>query len=218
VTYLGQVYGTNAALERMLPRDRGVIVNVGSALAYRGIPLQTAYCGAKHAIQGFTESLRCELMHRTSHVRITMVQLPGLNTPQFDHCEARMPNEPMPVPPIYQPEVAARAIVWAADHPRRRETWVAATTFGTIIANKVAAGLLDRYLARTNYQAQQRSTPRAPDRPSNLWHPVPGDPGAHGDFDDRAHARSALWWLDVRRGRFASAALAGLGVAALRRR
>jgi hypothetical protein len=125
----------------------------------------------------------------------------------------------MPVPPIYQPEVAARAIVWAADHPRRRETWVAATTFGTLIANKVAAGLLDRYLARTNYQAQQRSTPRAPDRPSNLWHPVPGDPGAHGDFDDRAHARSAQWWLDVRRGRLAAAAAAAsLGVAALRRR
>jgi NAD(P)-dependent dehydrogenase (short-subunit alcohol dehydrogenase family) len=218
VTYLGQVYGTNAALARMVPRDRGVIVNVGSALAYRGIPLQTAYCGAKHAIQGFTESLRCELMHRKSHVRITMVQLPGLNTPQFDHCEAKMPNEPMPVPPIYQPEVAARAIVWAADHPRRRETWVAGTTFGTLIANKVAAGLLDRYLARTNFKAQQRPTPLPARRPSNLWHPVAGDPGAHGDFDDRAHARSAQWWLDVRRGRLLAAAAAGLGFAAFRRR
>ena len=140
VTYLGVVHGTLAALSRMLPRDRGTIVQVGSALAYRGIPLQSAYCGAKHAIRGFTQALRCELLHDGSDVRVTSVHLPGLNTPQFDHCVARMPNHPQPVPPIYEPEVAARAIVWAADHARR-EVWVGGTTVATILANRVAPGL-----------------------------------------------------------------------------
>jgi NAD(P)-dependent dehydrogenase (short-subunit alcohol dehydrogenase family) len=195
VTYLGSVYATKAALDRMLARDRGVIVQVGSALAYRGIPLQSAYCGAKHALQGFVESIRCELLHDRSNVRITSVHLPALNTPQFNWSETRLPNKPQPVPPIYQPEVAARGIVWAADHPQRREHWVGGTTVATILANYVAPGLLDRYLARTKYRAQQRDEPVRPDRPSNLWEPVEGDFGAHGDFGERAHERSYGRWL-----------------------
>src|SRR5437867_4377682 len=148
VTYLGVVHGTMAALRRMLPRDRGSIVQVGSALAYRGIPLQSAYCGAKHAIQGFTESLRCELLHDHSHVRVCMVQLPALNTPQFEWVLSRLPNKPQPVPPIYQPQVAAEAIVWAAHHGRP-EIWVGGTTVATILANEIAPRLLDHYLGRT---------------------------------------------------------------------
>ncbi|HJT37666.1 MAG TPA: SDR family oxidoreductase [Actinomycetota bacterium] len=190
VTYLGVVNGTRAALERMLPRDRGTIVQVGSALAYRGIPLQSAYCGAKHAIQGFTESVRCELMHDRKKVHITMVQLPAMNTPQFNVVKSRLSHKAQPVPPIYQPEVAARAIVWAAEHPRRHESWVGGTTAATIMANDVAPGLLDRYLALTGVKAQQTKQPEDPNRPSNLWEPVPGDRGAHGDFDDRAHRHS----------------------------
>lgn len=155
VTYLGYVFGTRAALHHMLPRDRGTVVQVGSALAYRGIPLQSAYCGAKHAIQGFNESLRCELLHTGSGVRTTMVQLPGLNTPQFDWVLNRMPGRARPVAPVYQPEVAARAIVHAAFHARRREYWVGGSTVATLIANAVAPGVLDRYLARTNVEAQQ---------------------------------------------------------------
>src|SRR2546421_2267405 len=154
VTYLGYVYGTRAALDRMRPRDHGTIVHVGSALAYRGIPLQSAYCGAKHAIQGFHESVRCELLHEHSRVRVTMVQLPAVNTPQFDWVLSRLRRHARPVPPIYQPEVAARAIVYAADHPRRREYWVGASTVGTLVANAIVPGLLDRYLARTGYEGQ----------------------------------------------------------------
>ncbi|MDA8391218.1 MAG: SDR family oxidoreductase [Actinomycetota bacterium] len=191
VTYLGSVYGTMAALKRMLPRDHGAVVQVGSALAYRGIPLQSAYCGSKHALQGFMESLRCELLHDRTRVRVISVHLPGMNTPQFDHCENHLPNRSMPVPPIYQPEVAARSIVWAAQHPRRREVWVGGSTVATILANYVAPGLLDQYLARTNFKAQQRDEPKPADAPSNLFHPVAGDPGAHGSFDDKAHPRSA---------------------------
>lgn len=198
VTYLGYVHGTRAALDRMLPRDRGAIVQVGSALAYRGIPLQAAYCAAKHAIQGLTESIRCELLHERSNVRITMVQLPAVNTPQFDWALSRLPRRPQPVPPIFQPEVAARAIVHAADHPRRREYWVGAITVATLIANKFVPGLLDRYLARTGYRSQQTDEPADP-RPANLWDPADGagepDYGTHGSFDDRSHGRSFQQWL-----------------------
>src|SRR5881227_1663244 len=191
VTYLGVVYGTLAALKRMLPRDRGSIVQVGSALAYRGIPLQAAYCGAKHAIQGFTESLRCELLHDKSNVRITMVQLPALNTPQFGWVKSRLPKQPQPVPPIYQPEVAAEAIVWAA-RQNRREVWVGSSTVGTLIMNNLAPGALDRYLATHGYRAQLTEQPDDPNRPNNLFGPVDNnqDLGAHGRFDDRAKSVS----------------------------
>src|SRR5205807_8884505 len=174
VTYLGYVYGTMSALKRMLPRDRGAIVQVGSALAYRGIPLQSAYCGAKHAIQGFTESVRCELLHDKSNVHVTMVQLPAVNTPQFDWVLSRLRRKAQPVPPIYQPELAARGVVHAADHPRRREYWVGGSTAATLLANAVAPGVLDRYLARTGYRAQQTDQPRDPDQPANLWQPADG--------------------------------------------
>ena len=195
VTYLGVVYGTLTALRRMLPRDRGVIVQVGSALAYRGIPLQAAYCGAKHAIQGFTESLRCELLHDGSRVHVTMVHLPAMNTPQFDWVKSRMPREPQPVPPIYAPEIAADAIVWAASH-RRRELSVGATTTAVIWGNKIASGLLDRYLANTGYDAQQTDQPADPARPDNLWTPVPGDHGAHGRFAARKTNSSPQTWAN----------------------
>jgi hypothetical protein len=205
VTYLGSVYGTLAALQRMLPRDRGVIVQVGSALAYRGIPLQSAYCGAKHAIQGFTASVRCELLHDGSNVRITMVQLPAVNTPQFGWVKSRLPRQAQPVPPISQPEVAARAISWAAYH-RRRELDVGASTVLAIGLDKIIPGLLDHYLARTGYASQQYDGPRDPDQPNDLWEPVPGDHGAHGAFDARAHAHCPQLWLDTHRGAVAAAA------------
>ena len=197
VTYLGYVYGTMAALGKMLPRDHGTIVQVGSALSYRSIPLQSAYCGAKHAVNGFTESVRCELLHDHSKVRITLVQMPAVNTPQFSWVLSRLPRHPQPVPPIYQPEVAARGVVFAADHPERKEHWVGATTVATILAQKFAAPLLDRYLARTGYDSQQTGD-KPPTGKANLWHPVdaaPGeDHGAHGAFDDKAHPRSAQLW------------------------
>jgi NAD(P)-dependent dehydrogenase (short-subunit alcohol dehydrogenase family) len=215
VTYLGYVYGTGVALRRMLPRGHGTIVQVGSALAYRGIPLQSAYCGAKHAIQGFTESVRAELYHRRSRVWLTMVQLPALNTPQFDLVLSKLPKQAQPVPPIYQPEVAARAIVWAATH-RRRQLWVGGSTAATLLANAIAPGVLDRYLGRTGYRSQQTDQPRDPHRPANLWAPVPGDHGAHGRFDDRAHPRSLQLWATTHRGTVAGLAGAGLaGLAAL---
>jgi NAD(P)-dependent dehydrogenase (short-subunit alcohol dehydrogenase family) len=208
VTYLGVVYGTRSALKRMLPRDRGTVVQVGSALAYRGIPLQSAYCGGKHAIEGFTESVRAELLHQKSKVRLTMVQMPALNTPQFTWVLSRLPGSPQPVPPIYQPEVAAKAIAWAATH-RRRQLWVGATTVATILANDVAPGLLDRYLGRTGYKSQQTKQPADPGRPNNLWAPVPGHHGAHGPFDERAHPRSPQLWASTHRG-LVGAAVAGL--------
>jgi NAD(P)-dependent dehydrogenase (short-subunit alcohol dehydrogenase family) len=217
VTYLGVVYGTRAALDRMLPRDHGTIVQVGSALAYRGIPLQSPYCGAKHAIQGFTESVRCELLHERSRVRITMVQLPALNTPQFEVSLSRMPSRAQPVPPIYQPEVAARAIVWAATH-RRRELRVGASTVATLLANAVAPGLLDRYLSRTSYRSQQTGEPAGLDRPANLWEPVPGDRGAHGGFDHRAHGHSPQLWLTTHRRMLAAAGMASAAAVLLGRR
>jgi NAD(P)-dependent dehydrogenase (short-subunit alcohol dehydrogenase family) len=189
VTYLGAVWGTRTALKRMLPRDRGTIVLVGSALAYRGIPLQAPYCGAKHAEKGMFESLRSELRHRGSKVHVTMVQLPGLNTPQFDHCRDKMPNKPQPVAPIYQPEVAADGVHWAAHH-RRAEVFVGGSTVYTIWGNKLAPWLAERYLARTAVKGQQTDQPADDQRTGNLFDVVPGDPGAHGDFDDRSHARS----------------------------
>ena len=197
VTYLGVVYGTMAALRRMLPRDRGAIVQVGSALAYRGIPLQAAYCGAKHAIQGFTESLHCELLHDGSRVRVAMVQLPAMNTPQFDWVKSRLPREPQPVPPIYEPEIAAEAIVWAAS-ARRREISVGMTTVAAIWIDKVASGLLDRYLARTGYDSQQADEAADPNRQDNLWHPLAGDHGAHGRFASRSSDRSPQTWINER--------------------
>ncbi|GAB2969016.1 SDR family oxidoreductase [Nocardioides montaniterrae] len=194
VSYHGFVHGTRAALDRMLPRDRGVIVQVGSALAYRGIPLQSAYCGAKHAIQGFHESLRCELLHDRSGVRTTMVQLPAVNTPQFDWVLSRLPKHPQPVPPIYQPEVIADTIVHAAAHPRRREYVVGGSTVATILGNRLAAGFLDRYLGLTGYASQQTADLPATGRPANLWEPADGpegrDHGTHGSFGDRATPRS----------------------------
>jgi NAD(P)-dependent dehydrogenase (short-subunit alcohol dehydrogenase family) len=199
VTYLGVVYGTLAALKRMLPRDHGAIVQVGSALAYRGIPLQAAYCGAKHAIQGFTESLRCELLHDDSGVHVAMVQLPAMNTPQFDWVKSRLPREPQPVPPIYAPEIAADAIVWAAGH-RRRELSVGGPTVAAIWGNKIASGLLDRYLAKTGFDSQQTEKPADPDRRDNLWAPLPGDHGAHGRFAARTTHHNPQTWANEHLG------------------
>jgi NAD(P)-dependent dehydrogenase (short-subunit alcohol dehydrogenase family) len=216
VTYLGYVWGTMAALRRMLPRDRGVIVQVGSALAYRGIPLQAAYCGAKHAIQGFTESLRCELLHSGSKVRVTMVQLPALNTPQFDWGRNRLSRRPQPIPPLYQPELAAEAIVWSASG-QRREVYVGGPTVATILGDKLASGLGDRYLARTGYDAQQTAEPAREDQPDNLFEPVPGDHGAHGRFDGEAKQCSAQLWATKHRRALVLGALAGLGAMRARR-
>jgi len=213
VTYLGSVWGTMAALRRMRPRDRGTIVQVGSALAYRGIPLQAPYCGAKHALQGFLESLRAELLHEGANVHVTMVQLPALNTPQFTWARSRMPREPQPVPPIYQPEVAAKAIVWASRNPRR-ELMVAWPTVKAILGNAVAPGLADRYLARSGYDAQQRDVPADPNRPDNLFEPVDEDRGAHGPFDDESHDRSIQAALSRHRRSLGLGALAS-AVAAL---
>ena len=189
VTYLGAVHGTMAALRRMRPRDQGTIVQVGSALAYRGIPLQAAYCGAKHAIVGFTESLRCELIHEGSSVRVSMVHLPGLNTPQFDHCRNKLPRKPQPVPPIYQPEVAADAVLLAA-HTGRREIFVGWPTVASIMGNRVSPALMDHYLASRAYDGQLAPDPAPSDGRDNLYEPVPGDPGAHGRFDGEAHGSS----------------------------
>lgn len=199
VTYLGYVYGTMAALKRMLPRNHGTVVQIGSALAYRSIPLQSPYCGAKFAIRGFTDSLRSELIHNGSHVHITMVQLPALNTPQFEWCKTRLPRRPQPVPPIFQPEVAAQAIVWAAHH-RRREIYVGFSSQRAIWANKFIPGLLDRYLAHTGYRGQQGKELVEPDRPDNLWTSVPGNFSAHGRFDKRARPYSVHLWLNLHRG------------------
>lgn len=208
VTYLGYVYGTLAALKHMLPRDRGTIIQVGSALAYRGIPLQAAYCGAKHAIQGFTESLRAELYHDGSQVWITMVQMPALNTPQFNWTRSRMPHKAQPVPPIYQPEVAAEAIVWSASH-HRRELNVGLSTSVVVNGNKFAPGFGDHYLGWIGYESQQRHEARDPHQPDNLFETVPGDYAAHGDFDERATDFSLQLWMNTHR-----AVLMGVGVGA----
>lgn len=222
VTYLGFVYGTLAALKRMLPRDAGAIVQVGSALAYRSIPLQAAYCASKAAIRGFTDSLRCELLHDKSNVHVTMVQMPALNTPQFGWVKSRLPHKAQPVPPIYQPEVAAEAIYWAAHH-KRREVHVGWSTQQAIWGTKFAPGLLDRYLARTGYKGQQTDQPADPHRPNNLWEPVDGDGadhGAHGTFGDRSRTNSPeLWATEHQEWLLAGVGIASIaGIAALRRR
>ena len=212
VTYLGQVYGTMAALKRMLPRDKGHIVLVGSALAYRGIPLQSAYCGSKHAIQGFADSLRAELLHDKTNVKLCMVQMPAMNTPQFEWVKNLLPNKPQPVPPIYQPEVAAEAVYWAAHHDRR-EIFVGGSTDIAILGNKVFPQLGDWYLSRTGFQSQQRmDQPKPADAPDNLYEPLPGDRTAHGPFDDQAKTFSLQLWLSLNRKLLALAAVAAVGV------
>jgi len=216
VTYLGYVWGTLAALRRMKPRDRGVIVQVGSALAYRGIPLQSAYCAAKHAVQGFHDSLLTELIHDGSNVRVVMVQMPALNTPQFRWVKSRLPRKAQPVPPIFQPEVAADAIVWAA-YSGRREVNVGWPTTQAIIGNNFAPGFADHYLAKNGYDAQMIDEPETPGRPDNLWSPLPGDHGAHGVFDDRSTDVSIEMELNKKRGWIAAGAAALLVVSLLAR-
>lgn len=205
VTYLGQVYGTMAALRRMLPRDHGSIVLVGSALAYRGIPLQSAYCGSKHGIEGFYDSLRCELLHDKSNIRTCMVQLPAMNTTQFGWVLNRLPNKPRPMGKIYQPEVAANAILYAAAH-NRRSIWVGASTYKAIIGNKICPSYADHVLARNGYQGQQTKEPVSPDRENNVWDPVPEDRGMHGGFGDEAANRSVTLWAALHRGFITTAA------------
>ena len=214
VNYLGQVYGTLAALKRMLPRDRGSIVLVGSALAYRGIPLQSAYCASKHAVQGFFDSLRTELLHDKSKVKVTMPQLPGMNTPQFDWMRNKMPHKPKPMGTIYQPEVSARAVYYSAYHDIR-EFDVTKSSLMVIIGNKLFPGLADMYLAKTGYKGQLTSE-KAEERPDNLFEPVEGDYGAHGRFDAKAKSESKEVWLGMHREiPIAAAVLAGITAAAL---
>lgn len=212
VTYLGCVYGTMAALKHMKQRDTGTIVQVGSALAYRSIPLQSAYCGAKHAIIGFTDSLRCELIHQRSGIHVTVVDLPAMNTPQFSWCRTKMPNHPQPVPPIFEPEVAARAIYWAAHH-KRREIFVGAPTVAAIYGQDVAPGFADWYLGKGGYKSQQTEEPVSPDRRDNLFEPVPGDYAAHGIFTDKSTNCSVQTWMTLHRTALgiAAAGLAGAG-------
>ena len=214
VTYLGVVHGTLAALRRMRVRNRGSIVQVGSALSYRGIPLQSAYCAAKHAVQGFMDSLRCELLHERSLVRVSSVHLPATNTPQFDWVRSRLHNRAQPVPPVYQPELAADAIHWAA-HNDRREIWVGMPTVAAILGDRVAPAVLDRYLAATAMDSQQTSEPEDPDRPDNLWEPLTGDRGAHGRFDAIAHERSLQLWAATHRGATVGALLAAVAAVAM---
>ena len=215
VTYLGYVYGTMSALKRMLPRDKGTIVQVGSALSYRAIPLQSPYCGAKFAVRGFTDSVRTELVHQGSNVHITMPQLPGLNTPQFDHCRSKMPYHPRPVAPIYQPEMAADVIYWASHH-KRREMYVGTSSVLTILGNKVAPWIADRYLARTAYQGQQTSElVEGSYREGNLFETPSGDHGAHGRFDGQAHVNSPQVWAMKNRAWLALAGVA-VGVSLMR--
>lgn len=213
VTYLGAVYGTLAALKRMSPRNRGAIVQVGSALAYRSIPLQSAYCAAKHAIVGFTDSLRCELLHDNSKIHLTVVHMPALNTAQFGWVRNKLPRKPQPVPPIFEPEVGARAVYWAAHH-RRREVYVGGSTVKAIVGNKVAPGLLDHYLARTGFDSQLTSEPEDPSRSDNLYAPLDAeqDHGSHGDFNNRSRSFSMQLWSNLHRS--ALGALVG-GVAGL---
>jgi NAD(P)-dependent dehydrogenase (short-subunit alcohol dehydrogenase family) len=216
VTYLGAVYGTLEALRRMRARDRGVIIQIGSALAYRAIPLQAPYCGAKFALRGFTDSLRTELMHEGSKVRVTMLQLPAVNTPQFDWCRTRMPRVPRPVPPVFQPELIGRCALWASRHPRREVTigWPA---LKAIWATKLLPGLADRYLARFGCQSQMGARAVSAGRPDNLWHAVPGDAGAHGRFDAEARPSSLQWWLNRHRGGLGALVLGVAAAAAARR-
>lgn len=214
VTYLGAVWGTLAALKRMKPRNRGCIVQVGSALAYRSIPLQSPYCGAKSALRGFTDALRSELIHDKSRVHVTMVQLCAFNTPQFDWGRTCLSQQPQPVPPIFSPEMAAEAIIWASEH-RRRELWVGFPTVKAILATRIIPGLLDRYLARTAYDGQDTNEPLPHDRQDNLYRPVAGDHGAHGRFGARARSSSWQLWLNTHRRAITGAALAILGAGGL---
>jgi short-subunit dehydrogenase len=223
VTYLGTVYGTMSAMRRMRPRNRGKVVQVGSALSYRAIPLQAAYCGAKFGIRGFTDSIRTELHHHHSKVQITMVQLPGVNTTQFNWCRSKLPDHPQPVPPIYQPEIPAEAVYWAAHH-RRRELWVGYSAWQAIIGGMLAPSVADWYLARNAFSGQQvKGDPVAPGRPDNLYEPVVDKAATHGMFDDQAKTRSPALWVSTHRGLLAAgagalaAAGAGLGAAAARR-
>ena len=214
VTYLGVVHGTLAALRRMRARNKGTIVQVGSALAYRGIPLQSAYCAAKHAVQGFMDSLRCELLHEKSAIRVSSVHLPAMNTPQFDWVKSRLYRRAQPVPPVYQPEVAAEAIHWAAHH-ERREVWLGLPTVGAILGDRIAPSLLDRYLAATGVESQQTSETEDPARPDNLWQPVAGDHGARGRFDEIAAEWSPQFWLSTHRTATLGALLAVAAVVAM---
>lgn len=215
VNYLGYVNGTLAALRRMLPRNSGRIIQIGSALAVRSIPLQAAYCATKHAIVGFTDSLRCELHHDRSEVRVTVVHMPAMNTPQFTWVKSRLPNLPQPVPPIFEPEVGARVVVHAAlSQSPRREYWVGGSTVQAIVGQKFLPGLLDRYLGKHGYKSQQRKEPDSPDRPNNLWQPVPTSLRAHGPFDQEAHSSSCQVALDLHRSWIAwgcAALIAALG-------
>lgn len=219
VTYLGFVYGTLAALKRMRPRNRGRIVQINSALAYRAIPLQAAYCASKHAIKGFTESLRTELLHDKSDVKLSEIFLPGLNTPQFTWSRAKLPNKPRPVPPVFQPELVADAVIFATERDRKK-IWLAGPTMKAILGEKVAPDVATRYLAMTGYASQQTEEPVGPDRPDNLYEPVPGDHGAHGPFDARARRTSVAWWADKHRLALLAGVLAAaaLTVASLRLR
>ena len=210
VTYLGSVHGTMAALKHMLPRDRGHIIQVGSALAVRSVPLQSAYCGAKSGIMGYLDSLRSELIHDKSRVKITVVQMPALNTPQFGWVKSKLPHKAQPVPPIYQPEVAAEGIIYAADHPQR-EVWVGSATYAAIVGQKFIPGLLDYYMGRTGYSSQQTGEPADHNRPNNLYEPVAGDHGARGAFSSRAHENSVALWYTTHRRQL----LIGLGALAL---
>jgi NAD(P)-dependent dehydrogenase (short-subunit alcohol dehydrogenase family) len=213
VTYLGTVHGTMAALASMLPRKQGRILQIGSALAYRSIPLQSAYCAAKHAVLGFTSSLRTELLHDGSEVSVTILELPAVNTPQFRWVRSRLPRKPQPVPPIFQPELIADAVVWAA-RTERRELVIAWPAFKAIWANKLIPGLADRYLAETNYDAQQTNEPDDPNRPDNLFHPVPELASTHGDFDAQAKPFSAFYWFTRHKKALLTGAAAVAGVAA----
>jgi NAD(P)-dependent dehydrogenase (short-subunit alcohol dehydrogenase family) len=220
VTYLGVVHGTLAALRRMRERNSGLIVQVSSALAYRAIPVQSAYCAAKHAVLGFTDSLRCELLHDRSRVRVTMVHLPAVNTPQFNWVRNRLPGRPAPPDPLYQPEVAARGIVFAIDHPRR-DLFVGSTTVQALYAQRFLPGLADRYLGRNAWEGQMDAAdPDVPSRPDNLYDPLPGDHGAHGRFDHRALDRSTQLWVTTHREGLmvVAASLLGLGTLLASRR
>ncbi len=211
VTYLGTVFGTMCALKRMRLRNRGTVVQVGSALARRSIPLQSAYCGAKHAIEGFTDSVRTELMHDKSRVKISMIQLPAVNTPQFDWVRCKLPYRPQPVPPIYQPEVIAEGIYWLAHH-YRRELYVGGSTLAVMELNKFFPGIGDKYLAKVGFNNQQTLTLALPNRPDNLWEPVPGNWSAHGRFDLRATAKSYQLWFTTHRMAVGICALVAVGV------
>jgi NAD(P)-dependent dehydrogenase (short-subunit alcohol dehydrogenase family) len=217
VNYLGYVYGTMSALKRMRPRDQGVIVQVDSALGHRSIPLQSAYCGSKHAIIGFTDSLRCELIHQKSKVRVTVVDMPALNTPQFGWVRSRLPHRPQPVPPIYQPEVAAEAIVWASQH-KRRELLVGGMTIAAVWGQKFIPSLLDYYLGKTGYASQQHDGQPPADRQDDLFEAVKEDRGAHGDFDAKSHVKSNALWVEEHRNLLGAAAgLSTIGIWSLLR-